>query len=1221
MAALNLRNIDWPSALAELRRQATSPERRRRFARASSLAARFARGFDEGARSIADAARAEPLDPLHRVRFALHCLRYGLHERALATLDTLGPAKDQASARTVRALATLQSGEDRRAANIARDVHAADPGSINAAFLEADANLRHHLKDAETRTQSIPRDPAWATAWTHLLVKRIVARPRDSAKVTKQHLEVRPVLTKGSAHEQLVRRAAGWSSAPRSELASTVTSVKAGSRAEELVLSLLAEQLREESSNHASSAESSESGLRELDALYRANADRPAVRRIYVATLTRAAIEHAASERWGAALRAIEVAGRLEPHEPVHLQNRAAVLTAMADDAQHDAWADLDRLHYRLALSGCLDAETARRIAKPHRMFAEQARLTPTNAALPTSDAPSTEPARASWGVFCVKEETEDGTTTRTLEVNQKRLDDDPEELRQWIHHRRAEVVFRHIALGHEPQRLLLAPADARTQRARIRALVISSESLATLVPEEGRVLADSLARGFRALPAGRTQYARVTTVDDAATSSLKLQYAETIADLAVISWTWGADPRRADIVDELIDTIDAMVPFLEESALTALLSPDRAGELTNVRFLNALIRQTLDVKDGALVLTDALRARLAARLAAELLVTLATRRLDASPSLPRPEIERALGIVDRARQRDPDYARVEYIAARILTIGEFYDEARTRMERFFRISGGKDSPHQQGIEEIQRILDEKKKANVAGNARAASSSGGTSSARRDEDDAAAGPSRAERLEVEIERFPTSVQLYEELARALCKEGRFDVARSWATRAMGRCLTRKAQLRARVLELEVIGLELLAPKHFDAVEVYLAGSHGAALVAVDAAIAAIDRGEPAPYAPPPHYALHYLRGMCLLARRERDGAEKAFKTALEACPQQRSRAALKPLAENVEQALLDQSRATVESALAAGKLRDAMREVTSAITGARAPEACLLDLARVQLAEAVDAVAHATSAGGVTPNEPAPTLTLDETRAPWRNRLTRALEETTAVKRAHAVAKLAEELHEASRNEAAVLLRRIDAFMAELGFADSVAEATRLERRGELLPALSVLDVAGERAKSDPRALRLRIMLLLRLDRFEEADQSLAILEASGHASARSLVDKYPDLRFKFAHGAATRMLRANDLDAAHAILVALRPTTPDAEMEHAYSLAFCLARLARARLDAGQRDEAIAKMTAALDILESKLAAAGGALAAARSRFEELRDRLDTDLSHMQAV
>jgi len=1212
MAALNLRTIDWPAALAELRRQATGPEGRRRFARAASLAARFARGFDEGASSIAEAARIEPLDPLHRVRFALHCLRFGLHERALEALDTLGPAKDQAAARTVRALATLQSGEDRRAANIARDVHVADPTSIGAAFLEADANLRPHLKDAETRTQSLPRDPAWATAWTHLLVKRIVARPRDSAKVTKQHLEVRPVLTKGSTHEELVRRAAGWSVAARGELASSVKTVRAGSRAEELVLALLAEQLRDDTSR-MSSADSTDNGLRELDALYRANKDRPAVRRIYVATLTRAAIEHAAAERWNAALRAIEVAARLEPHEPVHLQNRAAVLTAMADDAQHDAWADLDRLHYRLALAGCLDAETARRIAKPHRMFAEQARLTPTNAASGTG---------SSWGVFSVKEETEDGATTRTLEVNQKRLDDDPEELRQFIHHRRAELLFRHIALGRDPQRLLLAPADARTQRARVRALAISSESLATLVPEEGRVLADGLARGFRALPAGRTQYRRVTTVDDAATSSLKLQYAETIADLAVIAWTWGADARRADIVDELIDTVDATVPFLEESALTALLSPDRAGELTNVRFLNALIRQTLGVKDGALVLTDALRGRLAARLGAELLVTLATRRLDASPSLPRPEIERALGIVDRARQRDPDYARVEYIAARILTIGEFYDEARTRVERFFRISGGKDSPYQQGIEEIQRILDEKKKANVAGNTRGPGSttagSSGSGGSRRDDEDALAGGSRADRLEAEIERFPASVQLYEELARALCKDGRFDVARSWATRAMGRCLTRKAQLRARVLELEVIGLELLARKHFDAVEVYLAGSHGAALVAVDATIAEIDQGQPAPYAPPPHYALHYLRGMCLLARRERDGAEKAFRTALEACPQQRSRAALKPLAENVEQALLDQSRAAVESALAAGKLRDAMREVTSAITEARAPEACLLDLARVQLAEAVDAVARATSAGGAAPVDPAAPIKLDGTRAPWRERLTRALSEATAVKRAHAVAKLAEELHETSRNEAGVLLRRIDAFSAELGFADAIAEATRLERRGELMAALSVLDGAGERAKTDPRALRLRIMLLLRLDRFEEADQSLEIVKASGHASARSLVDKYPDLRFKFAHGAATRMLRSNDVDAAHAILVALRPTTPEAEIEHGYSLAFCLARQARLRLDAGQRDEAITRMSAALEILESKLAAPGGG-GAARSRFEELRDRLDTDLSHMQ--
>lgn len=1208
---MNLSNIDWPAALSDLRKRATTPDARRRLAQSASLAARFAKSFDEGATYALEAARIEPLNPLHRVRFALHCLRFGLHERALATLDALGSANELPAARTVRALATLQSGEDRRAANIARDLFAAHPTLVGAAFLQAEAHLRPQLKEAEARAQTLPRDPAWATAWTHLLVKQIVARPKEAAKVTKQHLEVRPALAKGSAHAELVKKAAAWSAASRDELATTIENVKAGSRAEELVLSLLAEQLRDESTR----TDATDAGLRTLHALHSSHKERAAVRRVYVAALTRLAIERAAREEWQGALRAIEVAARLEPHEPVHLQNRAAVLTALADDAQHEAWAELDRLHQRLALAGCLDADTARRIAKPHRMFAEQARLTP---------------GQSTAGVFRVKEEKEDNEVTRSLDVNQARLDDDPEELRQMIHHRRAELVWRHVALGSNPVRVLLGPGDPKSHRARVRALVLSAESLATLVPEEGRALADRLARVFRALPAGRTHYRGTAQPDDATTTALKLQYAETVADLAVIAWSWAVDPKRADIVDELLDTIDATVPFLEHEALKTLLSPDRASELSNVRFLNALIRQTLDAKDGALLLTEGLRRRLAGRLGAELLITLATRRLDATPSLSRPEIERALAIVDRARERDPEYARVEYIAARMLTIGEFYEEARARIERFGKISG-KDSPFQQGIEELQRLLDEKKKANAVGNVRSgaagavrastAGTSAGSTTATMGGDDGEG--SRVERLEAEIERFPTSVQLYADIARALCQGGRFDVARSWATRAIGRCLTRKAQLRARTLELEIVGLELVARRHFETVEVYLAGSHGAALEAVDATLAELGqlahRGTPAGSS---IHAVHYLRGMCLLARRDRDSAERAFRAALESCTQQLHRAALKPLAENVEQALLEQSRAAVESALAAGKIKDAMREIAMAISDTRAPEACLLDVARVYLAAAVAAVAPpsagaAAPAPGAAPELP-PLPALDPKRAPWAKRLASAVAERSPVARARAIAMLAEELHEPSRKEAAVLLRRIDAFSLELGFAEAIAESTRLERRGDVAAALAVLDGAGERAMTDARALRLRVMLLLRLDRFEDADRTLEIVKAGGHASARSLVDKYPELRFKYGLGAATKLLRANDLDRAQSILVALKPTTPDGDIEWAYSQAFCLARLSYRSLDAGKRSDAIEQAGTAIEILESKLSAPDRD-AARRARLTELRDRLDTDLAHMQ--
>jgi hypothetical protein len=276
---VNLGRIDWPSALSELRKSAASADGRRRLAQAASLAARFARGFDEGSSYALEATRLEPLNPLHHLRFALHCLRYGQHDRALAVLDSLGAVKDLPAVRTVRALATLQSGEDRRAANIARDLAAAHPALVSAAFLQADAQLRPQLKEAEARSQTLPRDPRHAVAWTHLLVKRIVARPKDAAKVVKGHLEVRPVLEKGSRHAALVRKAAEWSTASRHDLAKALVETRIGSKAEELVLSLYVERLREGGGDALPSLPTRPPIL-ELAAHRREWIERPAVRRV-----------------------------------------------------------------------------------------------------------------------------------------------------------------------------------------------------------------------------------------------------------------------------------------------------------------------------------------------------------------------------------------------------------------------------------------------------------------------------------------------------------------------------------------------------------------------------------------------------------------------------------------------------------------------------------------------------------------------------------------------------------------------------------------------------------------------------------------------------------------------------------------------------------------------------------------------------------------------------
>lgn len=140
------------------------------------------------------------------------------------------------------------------------------------------------------------------------------------------------------------------------------------------------------------------------------------------------AVALAAEEKYSDAIRLVEACLRLEPYETAHFQNRATLFTLTREpDAYHAAWFELNRHQYRLALLGKLTADSATKLAKPHRLFAQQARFSPSQTAV-KSDA----------GVFIETIRPNDVEKSKILAVNQEKLDDDPELLRQWVHHHRA---------------------------------------------------------------------------------------------------------------------------------------------------------------------------------------------------------------------------------------------------------------------------------------------------------------------------------------------------------------------------------------------------------------------------------------------------------------------------------------------------------------------------------------------------------------------------------------------------------------------------------------------------------------------------------------------------------------------------------------------------------------------------------------------------------------
>ena len=127
------------------------------------------------------------------------------------------------------------------------------------------------------------------------------------------------------------------------------------------------------------------------------------------------------------------------------------------------------------------------------------------------------------------------------------------------------------------------------------------------------------------------------------------------------------------------------------------------------------------------------------------------------------------------------------------------------------------------------------------------------------------------------------------------------LTRTLAPKSPGETADRSEALRLKgppvetiKLEAEIDAADLLEVGDANALESGIA-SHLAALETIEAMAAST---------PELPYAVEYLRGVCLLAAKRRAEAQTAFQTAMARCPQQLYRAVLRPLAEDVEVALL-----------------------------------------------------------------------------------------------------------------------------------------------------------------------------------------------------------------------------------------------------------------------------------------------------------------------------
>jgi len=1137
---VDLNRVDWGAATRELTGElggGDTPRMRRQRAALASLRARFTDDHAVAAAAVAGAVGLEPLDPVHRVRGILMKARFGDLAGALADLEALPEAvADLPHVLVIKALVTLRRGEPATARNIADRAIQIDPGCTAARFLHVEAQLATQRKGGLDKLVELPRGAALEPAWADLLAKLAILRPGDHRAVAAQ-LE-RGAIARGGRADAVVRSVVAWASPATGadELARIAEAQAGGSRAEALAIALLASRLAAGDPTAACTA---------LHQLAGRHGDRPAMRRALVAALTQLAVTEAGATRLAPALRIVQACLDLEPHEPVHQQNLAALFTLSGEhDAAFDAWAALDRLHYRLALLGRLDPASAARYAAPHRMFALAARLTP---------------GAARAGVF-VAEREEDGDLE--LAVNQDAIDRDPEQLRQWLHHGRASLGFELIALGMTRDRLLLAPAspDQATERAEGLAQLV--QSLAVLVPDEGRRLADCLAKRFRALGEGAPQRYRPAELD-AAAQIVQRHAIELYAEIALLCLAWSPDPARRGLVDEVIETVRAVAPLFDEDALARLIKDAAPSAHRAPSALPRLRGRMLSVlriapEDRERAFDPRQLRRFAGALAGRLRVQRVSRRLDdAEPA----ECEQLADELDAARKDDPDSPYTEYIAAFVLARGSFFDDARRAVAAFHRLAKG-DHPLLDSLGKLQGQIE---KARKEGRSKARSRAHAAPQAAAAQADEARDVTAHEAA---LEDQPTSIPLYVELCHELALAGRWREAHAWADRATARCLASASQLHARELALELLGLEELAARDKCAVASYIAGARTAPLTVLEAVATG-------------GVGLEYVRGLCLLAADRRAEARAAFAAALEACTRGLYLAVLRPLAADVEHAVLAAARQDIDAACRDRRYGDAQAIVVERMAAAAAPAPYVLELARVQFAAAIAAI------GTSAPPLVAPEIAIE---ASWRGELAAALAAPEPVARIRALVELGRRLSPAGERAAAALVRKLDDLAQQLAAVAVLERADAQVAAGDLEGALIVLDEAGGASGQHARILRQRAIVLLQLERYEAADRAIGELDALADPVAHEFVARYPRLRLRRQIAAATELIRTRELDRARAVLEAATADDPEQEVELVYARACCAAAEGYRCDEAGDRRGALPLLFEALRWAESCL-------------------------------
>jgi hypothetical protein len=827
---------------------------------------------------------------------------------------------------------------------------------------------------------------------------------------------------------------------------------------------------------------------------------------------------------------------------------------------------------------GRIDPQIIRLIAKRHRMFAQQARLTPKS-----PDAKKTE----NLGVF-IEERTRANTVENTiLEVNQEYINTDPEQLRQWIHHRKAELYFSHLALGSVPDLFLLGYSDDFSARMKLGGLVLLGQSLPVLAGEEGQLLAQHVEKCWREL-VGKSSPSLSIKEENSEVRLLKNIHTETLGDLAMLCYRWQPKASNIEIVYELIEFIKAEVPFLDRQTLFSS-KRSREEETYSIIYLRQAVFDALDLEVLKSELSDQERKKVCRHLTNYLYLHLSYRIFEEYNANPKDAARRALEVLEYIRWEISDNPEIAFWASYLFYHGDFYEEARKAISWFHKVNKKHESPYIARVEEIQNAINKAGEGNMKDYI--AYKCNICYSANR------LVGQQINNYKAELEGSSSSIQIYEDLIHLLASEGHFKEALTWSERALDRCLSRKGQLKPRMLHIEVSGLKRLGSKYLDEIKLYFSGVISPLKEALEQIL-----GEE-----PVQYELLYLQGICLMEEGYPHYAQTAFQKALEKCNNQYHLVLLRAFSADAENTFYTIVKESIQQFTTDRLFDRAFECIARVIQKMKTPELIIIDLAAVQLA----AVAAKLKHGSIISKIPSMTISTS-----WNKDLDEAIHEPDDLEKVRRLTLLAMDVHAPSKERGEEILQQMDELKIQLDIANSLTLSGQYWQEGKFQESLRILDLLGEKGDHEPQVLQLRAKVLLKLEKFEQADQVVACLEAFDEPLLKTFIMGYPSLKFRYKISKVKCLLRKGKSSNALEILDTLRPVVVAEQLEAVYCYTFDLAvKGYRARLE-GDHKEAVIFFNDALERLEPKIKMARQSN---HNGLLELYEKLSKELGKLQ--